>query len=74
MFFQGERGRFVGFYALAVTNGVSELLYNFMNYGGNANQPHLKASFWPYRRWLYFTKYGMEMDFLCEQHGIALRH
>lgn len=23
MFFQGERGRFIGFYALALTNGVS---------------------------------------------------
>jgi hypothetical protein len=23
MFFQGERGKFIGFYALALTNGVS---------------------------------------------------
>lgn len=23
MFFQGERGRYIGFYALALTNGVS---------------------------------------------------
>jgi MFS family permease len=27
MFFQGERGRFIGFYALAITNGVSDAFY-----------------------------------------------
>jgi hypothetical protein len=25
MFFQGERGKYIGFYALAITNGVCEL-------------------------------------------------
>lgn len=29
MFFQGERGKYIGFYALALTNGVSVILKQY---------------------------------------------
>lgn len=68
MFFQGERGRFIGFYALAVTNGVGDAFYSHIYFEPQANQRYFQAPFWPYCRWIYCTSSGLEMDLLCE-HG-----
>jgi hypothetical protein len=68
MFFQGERGRFMGFYALAITNGVSQ---------GKTSRRTMSltrlASFWSHCWRFRCVEPRVEMDFfrktskLCSQ-------
>lgn len=56
MFFQGERGKFIRFYALAPTSRLSSL---------SSTMPlSFLATLWPYSRRLHCTEPGMAMDLL----------
>ena len=63
MFFQGERGKFIGFYALAITNGVSILWSRCFHDVANT-VPYI-ASLWTHCWWICRFEPGVEVDLLC---------